>query len=71
MSRPSQIEAAFVSWRMPGLQDDAKRSRLRKACPSQRRTEELDSRIARQVLSDPALYTRVLNLTAATHEARN
>ncbi len=66
----SKTEATFVAWRKPGLHGKDKRARLRQSCPSQRRTDDLDNQIARRLINNPALYTRALTMTSATHEAR-
>ena len=64
------IEDMFVSWRKAALQDKSKRAQLRNSCPSQRRRKDLELKIARHLITHPALYARTLDLTAATHEAR-
>ncbi len=70
MKDPLITEKKFYSWRKPGLQDKGTQTRLRTACPSQRRADNFDMRIARQLINDQTLYARVLTLTAETHEAR-
>ncbi len=64
-----KTEDTLIAWRKPGYRDEAKRARLRDSCPSQRRGDGLETKIARQLINDPALYARALNPTAATHEA--
>jgi len=70
MKEPLITEKTFYSWRKPGLQDKGTQTRLRTACPSQRRADNFDMRVARQLINDQTLYTRALTLTAETHEAR-
>ena len=52
------------------LLDEARRNELRRSCPSQRRRNDLELKIALRLISQPALYASALDLTAATHEAR-
>ncbi|NQU62201.1 MAG: PDZ domain-containing protein [Rhodospirillales bacterium] len=66
----SKTEETFVAWRQPGLRVEPKRSQLRATCPSQRRRDDFEMQVARQVLNDQALYNRALTFTAATNEAR-
>jgi carboxyl-terminal processing protease len=65
-----KIEDMLVNWRKAALQDKSKRAQLRNSCPSQRRRKDLELKIARHLITHPALYARTLDLTAATHEAR-
>lgn len=50
-------------------EDDARRREIRDACPAERRANNLDLEVARRLLSDGALYARVLERSAATAEA--
>ncbi len=70
MKNSSKTEKTFHSWRKPGLQDKDTQNRLRAACPSQRRRDDFEMRVARQLINDQTLYARALTLTAETHEAR-
>lgn len=66
-----KIEDMLVTWRKAALQDKTKRAQLRNSCPSQRRQKDLELNIAKRLIANPPLYARALDLTAATHEARN
>ncbi len=70
MNDREKIEDTFVTWRKAALEDKSKRAQLRNSCPSQRRRKDLELKIAKHLISQPALFTRALDLTAATHEAR-
>jgi len=61
----------LIAWRNPVVQDKNKRTLLRNSCPAQRRRDALELQIAHQLIADPTLYARALDLTAATHEARH
>lgn len=66
-----KTEDTLIAWRKPEFQDEIRRARLRDSCPSQRRRNQLEARLASLLINDPGLYDRALNLTAATHEASN
>ena len=70
MNDREKIEDVLVTWRKPALQDKNKRAQLRKSCPSQRRRNDLELKIAQRLITHPGLYARALDLTAATHEAQ-
>ena len=70
MNNRTKIEDVFIAWRKPGLPDKGKRTQLRNSCPAQRRRNDLELKIAKRLILQPALYARALDLTAATHEAR-
>ncbi len=69
LNNRSKTQDTLVAWRTPGLQNESIRARLRDSCPSQTRGNDLEAKIARQLINDPALFTRALNLTADTHQA--
>ena len=66
-----EIKATLESWRTPGMQEEARRQKLRESCPSQRRRQDVEARAAQYILGDAALYDRVLDLSVATNQARN
>ena len=70
LAKSAQTEETLRRWRQPGPRDEDLRRTLRQSCPSQRRRNDLDLKIARYLINDQGLYARTLNLTAATHEAR-
>ena len=71
LAKSAKTEETLNMWRKPGTRDEDSRRKLRQSCPSQRRRDDLDLKIARRLIEDQVLYARTLNLTAATHEARN
>ena len=71
MANRSKTEEAFVAWRQPGLRAEPIRNRLRTSCPAQRRRDDMEIQIARELIQDQTLFAQALNLTAATHQARN
>ncbi|MBC8339914.1 MAG: PDZ domain-containing protein [Alphaproteobacteria bacterium] len=71
MQNRSIIEDMLLAWRKPAMQAEETRNRLRESCPSQRRHKGLELQIARHLITRPALFARALDLTAATHQARN
>ncbi|MDX9859752.1 MAG: S41 family peptidase [Rhodospirillales bacterium] len=52
----------LVAWRTVDLADETRRRELRAACPAQRRPQPGDLDVAKRLLKDRALYTRVLGL---------
>lgn len=71
MTDHAKTEETLIAWRQPGLRDEPKRNSLRASCPSQRRRDDFEIKIAQKLIGDQTLYARALNLTAATHQARN
>ena len=71
MANHEKTEETLIAWRQPGLRDEPKRNALRANCPSQRRRDDFEIRVARKLIADQTLYAQALNLTAATHQARN
>ncbi|MBI2979125.1 MAG: hypothetical protein HYY38_09990, partial [Rhodospirillales bacterium] len=69
MAQRAKTEEALNAWRLSSAFDDAKRGKLRESCPSQRRQDDLEIEMARQLLGDQALYAEALRLSAATHQA--
>lgn len=69
MAQRAKTEEALNAWRLSAAFDDAKRGKLRESCPSQRRQDDLEIEMARQLLGDQALYAEALRLSAATHQA--
>ena len=69
LNNRSKTQDTLVAWRTPGLQTESIRARLRGSCPSQPRGNDLEEKIAHQLINDPALFVRALNLTADTHQA--
>ena len=65
------IRSTFASWRIPGIQHRSQRKALRETCPSERRKGDTDIRIAKYLLRDHTLFTRALDISAATAEAHN
>jgi len=70
LANQAKTEKTLVVWRQPGLRDEHKSSQLRATCPSQRRRDDFEMKVARQVLGDQALYTRALTFTSGVHQAR-
>jgi len=70
MANRSKTEEVLTAWRKPEIPDEDVRNKLRQSCPSQRRSNNLETDIARRLIDDQALYAQALNLSAPTHEAR-
>ena len=66
-----KIEDMLAAWRKPDMQNQDQRTQLRNSCPSQRRRDDLELKIARRLIAQPTQFARALDLTAATHQARN
>ncbi len=66
--RAKTAEALSV-WRLSSTIDDRRRATLRDTCPSQRRRDDLEVEMARQLIVDKGLYDEALNVSAATHQA--
>ncbi len=71
MANHAKTEQKLIAWRQPGLREEKKRNSLRASCPSQRRKDDFEIKVARKLIADQALFAQALNLTAATHQARN
>jgi carboxyl-terminal processing protease len=59
----------LAAWRDSGTFDDAKRAQLRETCPAQRRRDDLEVKLAHQLIEDRALYAEALGVTAAVNQA--
>jgi carboxyl-terminal processing protease len=69
MANRASGEKTLSAWRVSGAFDDAKRNRLREACPSQRRPDDLEVEVARRLLENKALYVEALGMAAAVDQA--
>ncbi len=65
-----RTSAVLEAWHRVGFEDKKGRQDLRAFCPPERRSLATDSKIARRLIENKALYTRMLNLTAAAAAAR-
>jgi len=63
--------ATLAAWRRVELGETASRKSLRVSCPAERRTTSLELDVARQLLSEPALYSRALALMEYTSKANH
>ena len=57
--------ARMEDWRRPGLKGKDEAKALRAACPSQRRGDDVDLRVALRLLKAPALYARAMGVSAS------
>ncbi len=64
-------KATLASWRTSGFREEQRRSDLRKSCPSEARSDEIDIEIARRILAEGTLYARALELSAVADQASN
>jgi len=65
-----KTRAVFASWRSAAFEAKDKRKSLRSTCISERRTGDSDLKVARILLSDPALYTQTLEITGTPSQAQ-
>jgi len=70
LAEKAKTSAALAAWRAPGLKEEGRRLDLRVTCPAERRRTDADMNLARRLLGDRGLYSRVLDL-AATALAEN
>lgn len=71
LTAATDVASVLASWRRVALDDVASRKKMRSACPAQPRRDQLESRIARRVLTDPALYAHSLDGGGAIAAAGN
>ena len=64
ISQSKKIKNVLLDWRKTSYEDKLKRAQLRNSCPSQRRLNDFELSIAKQLITNPALYKRALNLSA-------
>jgi len=69
LQQRAKIEEALNAWRLSATFDDLKRGKLRESCPSQRRQDDLEIEMARQLIGDSVLYAEAMRLSTATHQA--
>ncbi len=65
-----RTSAILEAWHRVGFAEKKARRKLRSYCPPRRRVQATDSKVARRLIKNQALYTRMLNLTAPTAAAR-
>jgi len=65
LANRSAAQARLQTWRRPGLKDRDSARALRKACPSERRRNEVDLRVALRLVKAPALYARALDVASS------
>jgi len=64
-----KIKAILANWLNVFLDDREKYAQLTKTCTSQRRSNDLELRIAQHLIDHPVLYARALGLSAIINEA--
>jgi len=69
-ARRLRTSAVLNAWHHVGFEDKKARQKLRSFCPPERRRQDTDTKIARRLIENKTLYTRMLNLTAAAAAAR-
>ncbi len=52
------------AWHRVGLYDQKSRDALRQECPAERHKDDMESRIAHRLISDPVLYAHALDLAS-------
>ena len=65
-----RTSAVLDAWHRIGFDDKKARQALRAFCPPERRRLDTDTKIARRLIENKMLYTRMLNLTASASAAR-
>ncbi len=65
-----RTSAVLEAWHRIGFEDKKARHDLRSFCPPERRRLATDTKIARRLIENKTLYTRMLNLTASAAAAR-
>ena len=67
----ARTRLAAREWRLPGIDDTARRGDLRAICPPERReNRDVDAQLARHVIADPSLYAHAVGKASATASAR-
>jgi hypothetical protein len=56
-------EAVFSQWRAEELPNKESIEKLRAICPSRKKTSDQDIDVAKQLLSEPTIYNRAMNLS--------
>lgn len=69
MARRARTAGLLSDWRRTALADKPRRGALRLTCAAERHTGKLDVAIAKQLLTQPALYAGALDLSANLAEA--
>jgi len=69
LNNRTKTQNTLEAWRKPVRPDAHQRAKLRDSCPAQPRRYQLDANVAAQLINNPALFTRALNLTADAHQA--
>jgi len=64
-----RTSAVLEAWHRIGFEEKKARQDLRSFCPPERRNKATDTKIARRLIENKALYTRMLNLTASSAAA--
>ena len=59
----------LTNWRKVTLNDKLKRAKLRNTCPSERRLEDLESSIAKYLITHPSIYQHALELSTDSNAA--
>ena len=64
-----RTSAVLEAWHRIGFEEKKARQELRSFCPPERRKLATDTKIARRLIENKALYTRMLNLAASSAAA--
>ena len=70
IDKRKNILKMLADWRKVKLKDKLERAQLRNTCPSERRRDEVETNIARQLIIHPTLYQNVLELSSDFKEAQ-
>ncbi len=64
------LKSTFESWRIPTLQPESARNKLRQTCPPEKHKDQAEMKLAKRIFDDLALYSRTLDISAGTSQAR-
>ncbi len=70
LSAGPELKATFESWRIPVLQPAEARNKLRKSCPAEKHDADTEMEVAKRILGDTTIYTKTLDLSTGTSQAR-
>ena len=69
INKREKILKMLTNWRKVTLNDKLKRAKLRNTCPSERRLEDLESSIAKYLITHPSIYQHALELSTDSNAA--
>lgn len=66
----AELKTTFESWRLPSLQAEDIRSKLRATCPPEKHQAQAEMAVAKRLLGDSIVYDKALDLSAKHSQAR-